>query len=81
MISNPNDTIQKKPKLKYVLYFIPVSEWCILLLAREFGLTQPGCIFSPIQNLLRKRVCDSKNKNKKHALVFSLPGFEGLHLL
>jgi hypothetical protein len=63
--SNQNPTLQRKTKLKYVSYFIPFSDWHILLLGSETGLIQAGFIFSPVQNLLRKRVYASKNKNKK----------------
>jgi hypothetical protein len=38
-------------KLKYVLYLIHFSYWCIFLLASDTGLIQAGSIFSTGQNL------------------------------
>jgi hypothetical protein len=61
----PNSTIQNKAKLKYVLNFVPFSDWRVLLLAKETGLTQAVSTISSVQNLLRKRVCAWK----KHASV------------
>jgi hypothetical protein len=75
--STPNPTSKTSQKWKYIMYLMPFEVWCIFLLTRETGLTQPDSIFSTVHNLWRKMVHASKNKMPWY--LYSLPEFEGWH--
>jgi hypothetical protein len=62
-INTTQSQTQNKPKtIMYSTFFIPFSASCILLVAREIGPTHEGSIFSPVENLLIKRVFGRKKR-------------------